>query len=37
MGGLKNLRISQATGFTVSALRFHEEEGVLVSELTWTG
>jgi DNA-binding transcriptional MerR regulator len=37
MNGLKISEAARATGFTVSALRFYEKEGVVVPERTATG
>lgn len=37
MDGLRISDAARATGFTVSALRFYEKEGVVVPERTATG
>jgi hypothetical protein len=37
MGGYKISEAARATGFTESALRFYEREGVVVPERTETG
>lgn len=37
MGGYKISEAARATGFTESALRFYEQEGVVVPEPTETG